>query len=142
MKTKLIVVVASIGVLLAALPLLAHHSFMSEYGGGNVSLTGTLVQFDWVNPHSWAYVEVTDEKTGKKVIWKGETPPINVLFRNGWTKPIVEGLVAKKEKVTMSGAPAKDGSNHIFASNMTLLSTGTVMGLSGAPPAEDAAPAK
>lgn len=133
---------AGAGLLLAAMPLVAHHSFMAEYGGGTVTLEGTLVQFDWVNPHSWAYVEVKDEKTGKTVIWKGETPPINVLFRNGWTKPIVEKLVATKERVRMSGAPAKDGSNHIFANNMVLLSTNTTMGLSGAPPAESAAPAK
>jgi hypothetical protein len=73
------------------------------------------------------------------VEWKGETPPINVLFRNGWTKPMVEKLVAKSEEVTMVGTPAKDGSNHIFAMNMTILSTGTVMSLNGAPPVEEPA---
>src|SRR5256885_2592366 len=129
MKKKMIAVLAVIGVLLAAAPMFAHHSFMAEYGGAAVSLKGKLIKFDWVNPHSWAYVEVTGAD-GKKVIWKGETPPINVLFRNGWTKPIVEGLVAKGEEVTMSGTPAKDGSNHIFASSMVILSSNTTMSLS------------
>jgi hypothetical protein len=135
MKSKLILLVAVVGAMLISLPLFAHHSFMSEYGGAAVNLKGKLVKFDWVNPHSWAYVEVTGTD-GKKVIWKGETPPINVLFRNGWTKPYVEGLVTKGEEVTMSGTPAKDGSNHIFATNMTILSTNTVMSLNGAPPAD------
>jgi len=135
MKAKRIVLVAVVGAMLASVPLFAHHSFMAEYGGTAVNLKGKLVKFEWVNPHSWAHVEVTTAD-GKKVIWKGETPPINVLFRNGWTKPIVEKLVADGEEVTMSGTPAKDGSNHIFASNMVILSTNTTMSLSGAPPTE------
>jgi hypothetical protein len=135
MRTRLIVLVATIGVMLAAVPFFAHHSFMAEYGGAQVNLKGKLIKFDWVNPHSWAYVEVTTAD-GKKVVWKGETPPINVLFRNGWTKPIVEKLVMSGEEVTMAGTPAKDGSNHIFANNLTILSSNTVMSLSGAPPAQ------
>src|SRR6188768_246940 len=134
MKKRLIVLVAAVGVIAATVPMFAHHSFMAEYGGAAVNLKGKLVKFDWVNPHSWAYVEVTTAD-GKKVIWKGETPPINVLFRNGWTKPIVEKLVMNGEEVTMTGTPAKDGSNHIFAQNMIILSTNTRMDLSGAPPA-------
>ena len=135
MKTKVMFVVASIGVLLAAAPIFAHHSFMAEYGGGAVTLKGKLVKFDWVNPHSWAYVEVTGTD-GKKIVWKGETPPINVLFRNGWTKNIVEDLVKSGEQVTLTGTPAKDGSNHLFAQSMTLMTSGAVMNLSGAPPTE------
>jgi hypothetical protein len=135
MKIKLIVL-TGVAAVLAAVPLLAHHSFMAEYStSNNVTFTGPLIQFDWVNPHSWAYVEVTGAD-GKKVIWKGETPPVNVLFRNGWTKPIMEKLVANKEKVRMRGYAAKDGSNHIFAQDMTILSTNTTMGLSGSPPQE------
>ena len=134
MKTRWIVSAVAIGVMLASVPMFAHHSFMAEYGGAAVNLKGKLVKFDWVNPHSWAYVEVTTAD-GKKVVWKGETPPINVLFRNGWTKPMVEKLVMSGEEVTMVGTPAKDGSNHIFAQNLTILSSNTVMNMSGAPPA-------
>ena len=136
MKTKLTALVVA-AILLAAVPLFAHHSFMAEYGGTAVLLKGKLVKFDWVNPHSWAYVEVTGPD-GKKAIWKGETPPINVLYRNGWTKPIVEDLVAKQEEVQMQGTPAKDGSNHVFASYLQIMSSNTRMDLSGAPPAADA----
>ena len=137
MKTKMIAIVAGIGILLAAAPIFAHHSFMAEYGGAAVTLKGKLIKFDWVNPHSWAYVEVS-AADGKKVVWKGETPPINVLFRNGWTKNIVEDLVKSGEEVTLTGTPAKDGSNHLFAQRMTLMTSGATMDLSGAPPTEGA----
>src|SRR5678816_2334816 len=137
MKIKLIVL-TGVAAVLAAVPLLAHHSFMAEYStSNNVTFTGPLIQFDWVNPHSWAYVEVT-AADGKKVVWKGETPPINVLFRNGWTKNIVENLVKSGEEVTLTGTPAKDGSNHLFAQRMTLMTSGATMDLSGAPPTEGA----
>jgi len=135
MKTRMIALVAGISILLAAAPIFAHHSFMSEYGGAAVTLKGKLVKFDWVNPHSWAYVEVKTAD-GKTIVWKGETPPVNVLFRNGWTKNIVEDLVKTGEQVTLSGTPAKDGSNHLFAQSMTLMTSGAVMNLSGAPPTE------
>ena len=136
MKSKSGFLVAGLGILLAAMPLLAHHSFSSEYDSTKrLTLKGKMVNFEWVNPHSWIHVEVTNAD-GSKTVWKGETPPINVLFRNGWTKPIVEKLVASGEEVTMTGTPAKDGSNHIFAQNLTILSSNTVMSLSGAPPAQ------
>jgi hypothetical protein len=125
---------AGVGMLLAALPLLAHHSFSAEYDQSKtVTLQGKMVQFDWVNPHSWIYVEVTGAD-GKKTVWKGETPPINVLYRNGWTKPLVEEMVKKGEMVTLRGPAAKDGSNHLFATGVTRQDGVTVLGLSGAPP--------
>ena len=60
-----------------------------------------MVAFEWVNPHSWIHVEVTNPD-GSKTIWKGETPPVNVLYRNGWTKPMVEEMVKKGEMVTLT----------------------------------------
>ena len=133
MRTKLAVMVA-VFVLAAAIPLLAHHSFSSEYESSKVvTLTGKMVNFEWVNPHSWIHVEVTNSD-GSKTIWKGETPPVNVLYRNGWTKPMVEEMVKKGETVTLRGIAAKDGSNHVFAQGVTRADGKTVLGLSGAPP--------
>ena len=111
MRTKLAVAVATCA-LLMTVPLLAHHSFSAEYESSKVvTLTGKMVNFEWVNPHSWIHIEVTNPD-GSKVIWKGETPPVNVLYRNGWTKPMVEEMVTKGEVVTLRGVAAKDGSNH------------------------------
>jgi hypothetical protein len=133
MRTKLFAAVAAVG-LLATVPLLAHHSFSSEYDSSKVlTLSGKMVNFEWVNPHSWIHIEVTNPD-GSKVIWKGETPPVNVLYRNGWTKPMVEEMVTKGEIVTLRGVAAKDGSNHVFAQGVTRADGKTVLGLSGAPP--------
>jgi len=132
MRTKLALAVAA--ALLLTVPLLAHHSFSSEYESSKVlTLTGKMVNFEWVNPHSWIHVEVTNPD-GSKTIWKGETPPVNVLYRNGWTKPMVEEMVKKGETVTLRGIAAKDGSNHVFAQGVTRADGKTVLGLSGAPP--------
>ena len=134
MKSKSGLLVAGIGILLAAMPLLAHHSFSSEYDSTKrLVLKGKMVNFEWVNPHSWIHVEVTNAD-GTKTVWKGETPPVNVLYRNGWTKPMVEEMVKKGEEVTLTGQAARDGSKHVFAMGVTRADGKTVLGLSGAPP--------
>jgi Family of unknown function (DUF6152) len=133
-KTTATLVGLVAALLVAAVPLLAHHSFSAEYDQGKVvTLTGKMVKFEWVNPHSWVHVEVTNPD-GSKTIWKGETPPVNVLYRNGWTKPLAEEMVTKGEIVTLSGPAAKDGSNHIFSTSLKRQDGVTVLGLSGAPP--------
>src|SRR5678815_3209975 len=133
MRIKLAAFVVAIA-LLGAGTLLAHHSFSAEYDQSKtLTLQGKMVNFEWVNPHSWIHIEVTNPN-GTKTIWKGETPPVNVLYRNGWTKPMVEEMVTKGENVTLRGIPAKDGSHHLFAQGVTRADGKTVLGLSGAPP--------
>jgi Family of unknown function (DUF6152) len=133
-KTTATLVGLVAALLVAAVPLLAHHSFSAEYDQTKVvTLTGKIVKFEWVNPHSWVHIEVTNPD-GSKTIWKGETPPVNVLYRNGWTKPMTEEMVTKGEIVTLRGPAAKDGSNHIFSQGLTRQDGVTVLGLSGAPP--------
>jgi len=135
MRTKLAAAVA-VFALLASVPLLAHHSFSAEYDQSkNLTLTGKMVNFEWVNPHSWIHVEVTNPD-GTKTIWKGETPPVNVLYRNGWTKPMVEEMVSKGENVTLRGIPAKYGSHHLFAQCVTR-SDGKIFFCMGAAPTEN-----
>ena len=76
-----------------AIPAAAHHSFSAEYDQSKtLTLQGKMINFEWVNPHSWIHVEVTNPD-GSKTVWKGETPPVNLLYRNGWTKPMVEEMV-------------------------------------------------
>ena len=135
MKTKSGLLAAGMGVLLAAMPLLAHHSFSSEYDSTKrLTLKGKMVNFEWVNPHSWIHVEVTNAD-GTKTVWKGETPPVNVLYRNGWTKPMVEEMVKKGETVSLRGQAARDGSKHVFAQGVTREDGKTVLGF-GPPPDE------
>jgi hypothetical protein len=114
-----------------ALPLSAHHSFSAEYDSAKVvNIRGKFIKFEWTNPHSWSYVEVT-QKDGTKIIWKGETLPVNLLFRNGWTKEATEAMVGKT--VTISGPAAKDGSPHLFAQSVQVDGQ-AVLQMSGPPP--------
>ena len=106
MKQKLVICMAGV-LLAAALPLLAHHSFAAEYdGNAKLTLKGTLVKIDWMNPHIWIYIDAKDD-AGKTTRWQCEGGPPNSLTRNGWTKDAVKA----GDEVTIEGFRAKDGTN-------------------------------
>jgi Family of unknown function (DUF6152) len=85
----------------------AHHSFAAEYDGTKpVTLKGKVTKFDWVNPHSWVYLDVADDK-GVVSNWACETAPPNILYRQGWRK---DSLKADDE-IVIEGFLAKDGSH-------------------------------
>src|SRR5580658_9975063 len=114
--------------LLAALPVLAHHSFAAEYDTAKpVTLKGKFVKMDWVNPHSWVYFDVTDEN-GKTSTWRAETPPPNGLYRNGWR----QNMLKPGDELTVQGNLAKDGLNLMWASRVTF-ADGRVITLNSSP---------
>ncbi len=101
---------------IAALPAFAHHSFAAEFDDKQpVTLNGTVVKFDFMNPHSWIYMDVT-QPDGKVDRWAVETGSTNALFRRGWRK---ESLRAG-DHVTIDAFRAKDGSHTANASQVKL----------------------
>ena len=98
------------------LPLAAHHSFAAEFDDKRpVKLDGTVVKFDFMNPHSWISMEVKNSD-GTVVRWSVETGSTNALFRRGWRK---ESLRAG-DHITIDAFRAKDGSNTANASTVKL----------------------
>jgi hypothetical protein len=92
-----------VGMLLAALPLAAHHSIAAEFDTSKpISFTGTVKKVAWMNPHIYTYVEVKQE-TGRVIEYKVEGGPPNALFRNGWR----EDSLKAGETVSVTGIRAK-----------------------------------
>ncbi len=107
--------------LVAAIPLIAHHSFSAEYDIDKpITITGTLTKLEWVNPHGWIYVDVKGAD-GKVVNWAVEFGGPNSLLRRGVRKTdfplgvelVVKGYRAKNGTPTVNGTSVKfpDGRN-------------------------------
>src|SRR5580658_6926810 len=107
---------AGLGLLVPAVPVLAHHSFAAEYDSNKpVTLHGTVSKVEWTNPHARFYVDVKDD-SGKVTTWNLELASINVLVRNGWTRHSLK----VGDEITVSGSMAKDGTNLANARTVTL----------------------
>src|SRR5262245_61154415 len=77
--------IAALGALLAARAAPAHHSFSAEFDATKpVKVTGTVTKVEWMNPHTWFYVDVKDDQ-GKVTNWGFELASPNILMRKGWT---------------------------------------------------------
>lgn len=98
---------ASLAALLLANPLLAHHGFAGRYDEDHpVTVMGTVVELQFVNPHSMIYFDVTD-KAGKTERWQAELGSAGQLHsREGWTRTTLQA----GDKITILGPQNKNGS--------------------------------
>jgi hypothetical protein len=97
-------------------PLLAHHSISSEFDSTKpVSLAGTVSNVDWMNPHTYVFVDVSDPSAGKPRTWACELASPNELARRGFTRESIK--VGMSVRVT--GTRAKDGSFKIHTDLLT-----------------------
>jgi len=116
MKTKLALGTAALGLLLAAVPVMAHHSFAAEFDSNKpIKMTGTVTKIEWMNPHAYFYIDVKDA-SGKVTNWGLEMGSPNGLMRQGWTR----NSMKIGDEVTVEGSAAKDGSNIGNARSVTL----------------------
>ena len=94
----------------------AHHSFAAEFDAQKpVTLKGTVVKWEMINPHGWITLAVpgADSKTTE---WMIETSNPNGLMRLGWSKRSLKF----GDEVTVDAYRAKDGSNTANAATVTL----------------------
>jgi hypothetical protein len=121
MKGYLLAGLMICGLVLTAGSSSAHHSFTAEFDGNKpVTLTGTVTKVEWTNPHVWFYINVKDEKTGQVTNWGAEMGPPHGLQRRGWRRDSLKA----GDVVTVKGSLAKNGSNRLNASTVTLANTG------------------
>ena len=121
MRAFKILGLSAVVVTLAASSALAHHSFAAEFDRQKpTKMTGTVTKVLWQNPHTFFYIDVKDEKTGKVANWGIEMGSPNILMRNGWRRDSMK----IGEVVTVDGHLAKDGSNTANASTVVLAATG------------------
>jgi hypothetical protein len=104
------------GVLMAAVPLTAHHGTAAYDTSQTVTVSGTVTEFRFVNPHVLVFWEVKDEAGGIQR-WSGERSGPNSMARNaGWTR----NTLKPGDQVTISGRQAKNGTHTMAISKILL----------------------
>ena len=85
----------------------AHHSFAMFDHEKTITISGTLKEFEWTNPHCWLHVSAVDAATGRTVDWSFEMGSVSQITPQGWK---VDSL-KPGDKITIVGHPLKDGSH-------------------------------
>lgn len=102
-----------LAVLLMAAPLLAHHGDAGRYEEKLTLLNGTLVEVQFINPHSIIVFDAPDH--GKLVRWRGEMGTPGALARQfGWTKSTLKA----GDKITLIGRRLKSGLPYLNLTEM------------------------
>jgi hypothetical protein len=101
---------------------LPHHSNSAFEVQKIITVTGTVKEFRWSNPHTRLYLIVDDGKGGQ-VVWDCEGRAPGILGRAGWTRRSLQA----GETVTVDMSPAKDGSPSGLIARVTK-TDGTILG--------------
>jgi len=104
-----------------ALPALAHHSFAMFDQTKEVALKGTVVDFQWTNPHAFIHIDVAEGGTG---VWEIELNSPNNLKRQGWKSSSLKA----GDKVTVMANPLRDATKKGGLFIKVTLADGSVLG--------------
>ena len=102
----------------------AHHSFMAEFDQREpVTLEGVVTKVDWINPHTFFYIDVKDQ-SGHTVNWVLETGSPSVLMIRGWTRDTMK----LGDRITVYGYRAKSKAKLAAARSVTFADGKTLFG--------------
>jgi hypothetical protein len=108
--TRLIAVSVAFG---AASLAHAHHGFGTFAMNEDIEITGVVTDLRFVNPHSWLYLDVTQED-GEVVAMRCEMRSANTLRRSGWTPD----LFPVDEEITITGSPDRNDPYSCYVSTL------------------------
>lgn len=112
-----------VALLVAAMPVTAHHSFPAQYDIDKpITLTVKVTKVEWTNPHIFIYGDV-DAGSSKAASWMFEMGGPNALIRKGWKRDSLKA----DDIVIIEGSLARDGSNLVNARTVTMQATGRKM---------------
>jgi hypothetical protein len=128
MKRKaLTILLASIALLVVAIPVFAHHSFAAAYDTNNpITVKGVIVQVRLENPHSWFFLDVKGAD-GKLERWSFEAGTPSGMIRNGFKS----NMIKAGTEVTIKGFHARDLTQKVGMLNELVTADGKVYGQFG-----------
>ena len=99
------ILAAAIPFIIAETSVVAHHAFSAEFDASRpVALRGKITKMEWINPHAWMHLDVTNDD-GTVDSWMIEAGPPGALVRRGWTRDsVIPGT-----EVLVEGYQALDG---------------------------------
>ena len=99
------ILAATIPLIITETSVVAHHAFSAEFDASRpVALRGKITKMEWINPHAWMHLDVTNDD-GTVDSWMIEAGPPGALVRRGWTRDsVIPGT-----EVLVEGYQALDG---------------------------------
>jgi uncharacterized protein DUF6152 len=119
MKRAIGGLIAVIGLLISGTPVLAHHSVQAQFDLNKpLTITGVVTKVEWINPHSYLYLDVKDHN-GSVKHWAFEMAGPGALRRAGLSRADRGGLKAG-DTITVNAVAAKDGTDAGLIKDVTL----------------------